>query len=538
MTRGLLSALLAAAAGTAFAIALDGTPPAAATSSPGIYTITTCSPGTSPGGWTSINQSPGSLTTTNECGEMPAMGPDDAQTQTISTMGALFGYDQIGSTAPVPTGAMAGWALTAPAGVQITGITYYSSYETSDDGWLSGLVIDGKSQRSDCQTNILESSPCAVYNNQLPQVISGLAASNLFFGVECSQVEGAQTCLPSFANSHNAEAALYSAQVTLARTAGPTVQSEGGPLWGGGVVSGTVPVTFDATDPSGIQDVQVLSGTGVRIADQQQACTFTQVQACPELTSGQVLVDTSQLPDGPEVVQLLLANAAGDTTVARGPSVVIDNRGPGAPLQLSATAASSSSNVIDLAWANPATPPQPIASAYVELCQATCGSPVQVSTSGAAQITAPAAGSYTVRLWLIDSAGKGGQGSAATTTVSVPAATTQTVTTTTTTTTTTTVTTPVKVPTRASCKVCPGKKTPRCAKGRCVLVKVRWSRWSKGWLTLKLERFPTGDRLRVTLHYRHAKPRTLTVPVKHELARIKTGRPTRTVLAAVRNTKT
>lgn len=234
------SGAIAAAAGAALAIAVAASPPAAATTTPGSYTITACSPSTSAGAWTFINQAAASLTTTNACGGLPAIGPDDAATNAISTTGALFSEDQIGSTTPVPTGSQAGWELTVPAGIQITAVSYYSSYETDGGGWLSGLQVDGVQQASDCQTNLLQTSPCAVYNDQVPQVESGLSASSLFFGAECAQVEGGQFCAPSSGGSHAVEAALYSAQVTLERTGGPIVQDEGGPLWGSGVVSGSV----------------------------------------------------------------------------------------------------------------------------------------------------------------------------------------------------------------------------------------------------------------------------------------------------------
>jgi hypothetical protein len=294
-------------------------------------------------------------------------------------------------------------------------------------------------------------------------------------------------------------------------------------------------LTFNATDPAGVDDVEVLSDIGATVLNQQQSCTYTQVQACPELSSGQVQVNTAELEDGSQHIQLVLSNAAGDTTVVQGPTIVVDNNGPPAPSQLAATAASTTSNVIDLAWANPPSPPQPIAAAYVELCQEACGIPIQVPTSGAAQVTAPAAGSYTVRLWLTDTAGQGGPSNAATTTVTVPAQSTQTVTTTTTTTTTVTVTVPVKTTISASCKACPAKPAAGCAKTRCVVVKVRSATWSAGWLTVELKSFPKGDRLKATLYYKHGKPRTVTVAVSRGVARIKTGRPTRTVLVAVRS---
>jgi hypothetical protein len=50
---------------------------------------------------------------------------------------------------------------------------------------------------------------------------------------------------------------------------------------------------------------------------------------------------------------------------------------------------------------------------------------------------------------------------------------------------------------------------------------------------VKLKRFPKGDRLKLTLYFKHADRRTTTVAVKHGTVRIKTSRPSRTVLIAV-----
>jgi hypothetical protein len=528
----ILIGTIAAAAGAALAGAVAASPPAAATTTSGTYTITACSPSTSSGAWTSVNQATASLTTTNACGAVPAVGPDDAATNAISTTGALFGEDQIGSTTPVPTGSQAGWGLAVPAGIEITGISYYSSYETDGGGWLAGLQVDGVPQGTDCQTNLLHTRPCAFYNNQVPQVETGLTASSLFLGVQCAQVEGGVSCLPNSETSHAVEAALYSAQVTLERTGGPIVQNEGGPLWGSGVVSGVAPLSFDATDPAGIQDVRVLNQNGSPVLDELQSCTYTQVQACPELPAGQVEINTAGLPDGAQSVELVLTNAAGDTTVARGPTFVVDNNGPPAPAQLTASAASTTSDVIDLAWANPTSPPQPIAAAFEQLCQATCADPVQVSAGGAAQVTAPAAGTYTVRLWLTDIAGQGSATNAATATVTVPETRTQTVTT------TSTVTVPASTPKTAPCKGCPPKRSSRCNGKRCPAFAIRAVTWSNGWLTLKLRGFPKNDRLRVTLYFKHAHPRTVTVRVSRGVVKLETGRPTRTVLVAIRGKRT
>ena len=136
---------------------------------------------------------------------------------------------------------------------------------------------------------------------------------------------------------------------------------------------------------------------------------------------GQLNVETTRFPDGRAELSLVVTDAAGNTTVVTSPPLVIDNNGPAAPASLTASAVGAGSDVVNLAWSDPANPPEPVTGAFAQLCQASCAPAIAVSPAGAAQITAPGPGSYTVRLWLVDSAGKGGPQNAATTAVTVPA---------------------------------------------------------------------------------------------------------------------
>ena len=139
---------------------------------------------------------------------------------------------------------------------------------------------------------------------------------------------------------------------------------------------------------------------------------------------------------------------------------------------------------------------------------------------GGAQVTAPAAGTYTVRLWLTDTAGRGGSANAATATVTVPA----TSTTTTTTTTTTTVTTTTK------------SAPPAChPASKCPVFKLTGASWKAGKLTLVIAKLPKGDRLQITLSYQHAPKRTLTSTKSRTV--ISTARPARVVLLALKGNR-
>ena len=396
-------------AGLLAVLALGAAVPAAALAA-GSYTVSACSPTTSPGAWQQINTFPTGMTSGNQCGG-PMIGPVGG-----GDAGALYGEDLVGSTNSVPAGAQAGWSFTAPAGMTITAVSYYRSLDTGNDGdWIAGLLDAGSSRLDICHTNPV---PCTDPNNQVPVTLSGLSTSGLFFGVECAPVAPDADCLAG-STLHFAQADMYSVKVTLSETATPSVSNFAGALWGGGVVWGSAPVTFNASDSSGISQVAV-DGPGGQIALQPQSCDYSQIQPCPELPNAGVSVDTTQLHDGAQTLTLVVTNAAGNTLSVQSPSVVVDNNGPPPPATLSASAVARSDAAVQLTWSDPANPPEPVTSAYAQLCQGSCPAAIAVSLSGSAQVAVPGPGTYGVRLWLTDSAGRGGPANAATTTVVVP----------------------------------------------------------------------------------------------------------------------
>jgi hypothetical protein len=279
--------------------------------------------------------------------------------------------------------------------------------------WLAGLLSANGAQLDACETG-----PCSKPNNQVAVTLTGLSTSGLFFGIECEPVAPDTDCLAG-GSEHYAQADMYSAKVTLSETATPSVSNLAGALWGGGVVAGSEPVTFSTSDPSGIAQV-ALDGPDGQIALQPQSCDYSQTQPCPQLSSGSLEPNTTEMHDGAQTLTLLVTDAAGNTTPVQSPTVVVDNNGPPAPQSLTATAVGGGSDTIDLSWSDPANPPQPVSGAFAQLCQTTCGTAMPLNGSGGAQITAPAPGTYTIRLWLIDQAGRGSAANATTTAVTVP----------------------------------------------------------------------------------------------------------------------
>jgi hypothetical protein len=383
----------------------------------GSYTVSACSPFTTASPWSEVNNFPAGLSAGDLCGG-PAVGPLGGGNQ-----GALYAEDETEDAGDsIPNGAQAGWSFTAPVGTEVTGVSYYRDLEiapTSDD-FVVGLFEADGARLETCKGTFQNGFTCNVPNNQAPASFSGLSTNGLFFGVQCQLQPSEEHCLAGSPGHHLAVADMYSVSVTLTENSSPSVSSLSGPLWSGGVISGTVPLGFQASDPSGIEGVTVRDGATFG-ASAQESCDFTETVPCPQLEPGQLNVETTRFPDGRAELSLVVTDAAGNTTVVTSPPLVIDNNGPATPASFTASPVGAGSAVVNLAWSAPMNPPEPVTGGFAQLCQASCGPAVAVSPSGAAQITAPGPGSYTARLWLVDSAGKGGPQNAATTAITVPA---------------------------------------------------------------------------------------------------------------------
>ena len=411
MRRTLRLLLIAAAA--ALCVAALASPAFA-----GTYTVSACSPFNFPGAWTQVNTAPAGLAAGQLCGG-PPIGPAAGGDQ-----GAMYGEDILNSPAPIPNGAEAGWTFTAPPQTTIVGISYYRALSTYVQANLvAGLFQANGSPLEQCMIGLASGSSivCSMPNTQARVAFAGLSTSTLFFGVACHVVETGTNQCSAQGTIHGAQADLYSANVTLLQTALPTVGQPGGVLWGGGTVAGVVPVTFAASDPSGIQQELVRSDAAQTLISAQQSCDFTLTQPCPQLPGGSLSVDTTRVPDGPHTFSLVATDAAGNSQTIVSPRVTVDNNGPPAPGAFAARAAGPSSNAINLSWTNPGSPPAPITGAMVQLCEASCAAATPLAPSGSAQITAPAPGAYSLRLWLTDAEGRGGPSNAALANVVVPA---------------------------------------------------------------------------------------------------------------------
>ena len=383
----------------------------------GSYVARACSPGTSAGLWAPVNTGQGVFVTGNECGG-PEIGPLDASRQ-----GSLYAEDIPSSPAYVPNGSRAGWTFTAPPGATIAAISYYRTLGTHFDRDLAaGLFTASGQVLEQCRIQLPfgSSTVCSMPNNQAPVVFSNLGTTSLFFGVLCDIVtQGTIGCSGGGATLRDALAYMYSSAVTVSENSVPVVSNVGGALWGGGLVSGTVAVRFSASDNTGIREHAVQDGSGRTIVSTLLGCDYGQVQPCPQSPDATLDVDTTRVADGARVFALVVTDAATNRTVVMSPLVIVDNLGPPPPVGLTATA-SQGSDAVALRWANPPDAPAPVTMAMAQLCSMSCAPAVAVSASGSAQLTAPGPGVYTARVWLLDTAGRGGPHNAASAVLTVP----------------------------------------------------------------------------------------------------------------------
>jgi hypothetical protein len=374
---------------------------AAQAASAGTYTVSACSPSSSAGSWQPVNTFPTGLTVSNLCGG-PATGPNEPHGPTDE--GALFAEDGPSNTAITPNGAEAGWSFTAPPGTSIASLTYWRSLHAYDQQSLvPGLWTGEGTTLESCQSPPEGTHECNSLNNQGPKTFTDLHADALFFGVRCNLVGGGENCASSGGLNHLAQADLYSANVTLAQTSSPTIAAVSGPGWSAGVLSGEVPLVLSASDYSGIASVEVRSTLGAVLASAPESCDYYDAVPCPNLSQAAVTLNTVAASDGPQTLIMQVKDAAGNVTAVTSEPVTIDNHGPRPPTGLTATLDGAQ---VVLSWSNPASPPVPLAEGYVQLCQVACGVALAVSSSGSARIATPPAGTYTVRLYLTDAAGR------------------------------------------------------------------------------------------------------------------------------------
>lgn len=185
----------------------------------------------------------------------------------------------------------------------------------------------------------------------------------------------------------------------------------------GGWHRGSVYVGYSASDRgSGVRYVHLYADGGRRATDSRSCWTagnvYTRFVPCPLSTSGSIGLDTSALADGAHPINVLTEDAAGQGAWGAQQTVLVDNHAPTAPTNLTLGSGDGwrQHNGFGVAWANPGGQHAPLVKAHYTLCkQGGSCSPAGVRTAtnprSLAELQAPSAGDWLLRVHLEDSAG-------------------------------------------------------------------------------------------------------------------------------------
>jgi hypothetical protein len=310
-------------------------------------------------------------------------------------------------------GAIAGLAFTAPPDTSIIGVRAGYYFYRADPSWQA-VITNGFQVIKGCHHGQFACESIA--SNRF---LATSPTPVLVVAVHCNATRCPTTRTGDRSRgSLQALATLYSAAVSVQDDTKPSIGSLGGALLGEGWHSGKQPLSFDASDNSGIAQTRVLSGETTLLTS-SRTCDFTRPAPCPQ-GGDQFVVDTSAIKsDGAHTITVEARDAAGN--VERTPrQILVDNTAPASPQGLAVEAGEDwqRTNAFNVRWRNPPdNDGAPIAGAAYEICPVSGGGCQEGSRDGAGLstldgISVPGPGDWVLRVWLRDAAGNSDRRSA------------------------------------------------------------------------------------------------------------------------------
>ncbi|HEY7934844.1 MAG TPA: hypothetical protein VID48_13570 [Solirubrobacteraceae bacterium] len=229
-----------------------------------------------------------------------------------------------GSMSP---GATAGVQIGVPAGSGITiteaKIWWQVSHQVSGADTFA-IAADNDGAVGESLTPLTSPQPNTFV---LPSTTTELTLANY-----CSNDDAGAGC--TFGSGENNILELYGARLTLDDRTLPSGTVTGGGLASAGTVSGTASVSYQAADTSsGVRLVQLrVDGEPVAEKDYMASCSYTNFQACPPGVSDTVSWNTATAANGQHRVELVVEDAAQNTSVIYSGEVNVQNGAQAASL--------------------------------------------------------------------------------------------------------------------------------------------------------------------------------------------------------------
>lgn len=312
---------------------------------------------------------------------------------------------------PLRRGARAVVALQAPPGTQFKSLRWSGTVRRRDCGFALQLWADGPGVAAVPIRNVRANTSCPRRRRSQragwprPESFDISGTSRIVQRVACVASRRQRSCSARGLNYIR----TLAASVTVVDVTAPAVQITGGGLVGGAWVRGEQPVTFDASDNVGVA-VERLMVASVGVAEQPRACDHARTVPCPN-GGGEMRVDTSRLPDGPQSVEVVVGDTAANLASA-GATALIDNTPPSrVDTVLEGGDGWRRTNEFALSWQNPAEPDRaPIVRAHYSICSAGTARCQQEARTASGidrigDLAVPGPGEHQLSVWREDAAG-------------------------------------------------------------------------------------------------------------------------------------
>jgi hypothetical protein len=203
---------------------------------------------------------------------------------------------------------------------------------------------------------------------------------------------------------------LYGATVRIHDDSAPSVWPTGSGIYANGWHRGTQTAAYAGSDNVGFRRTRLyVDGKEIR-DDDRDGCDFTQRRPCQDIPGDSYAVNTTGIPDGDHVVRVEGVDAAGNVG-GFNHAFKSDNTAPDGPSAIDVEGGSDwrQTNRFNVTWRNPPSA-SPIQVAHYRLCNADTGACTDGARGGEGissipDLSVPAPGHYTMRVWLEDKAG-------------------------------------------------------------------------------------------------------------------------------------
>ncbi len=323
----------------------------------------------------------------------------------------------------VPMLAGAYQVFEAPPGASLASVSFDVAVIRLASYWTTGIVaFDNNFDSGSLPYGCYAGSPgCSIGSQSFfGPVTVGLGGHSKFrFETRCGNPSG---CDISGSGFQPGTRALFSAANVVVRVndfSAPSITPVSGSLWSGGWQRGVQDAWQMLSDNVGIMMLRLYADG--RLADSQDfrqprwpdhvRCDFTRRQPCSPVLTGGMYLDTRTVPDGARTIRVETVDAAGNSAqVDR--TVLVDNTPP--PPATAAVAGGEGwrqSNGFVVRWGPSSEEGSPVAKIHYSLCRAAAASQCSQGVSSAPDdrslhdLSVPAPGEYSLRLWLEDAAG-------------------------------------------------------------------------------------------------------------------------------------